>query len=237
MKKFLLLSALLPLSLILKAQDIDKNKAFDLVQRNTTAIGLTENDLKNVLITNAYVSNPSGLELVYLQQSHMGLPVFNQMHVLAFKNGVLVSKSGGRIAEIQKNTNTNNPVPAVSAENAVRIAMTNKKVTTQNIPSGAILVPGRKFDFGKLNTYENVTAELMWVPMKNDKQVIADKQVILAWQIYLVPEGSSDYWLIRVNAITNQIIGETNLTVYCNWKTPAANQSVDKKHNHATSGR
>ena len=64
---------------------------------------------------------------------------------------------------------------------------------------------GRKYDYGKPGAFiENITAELMWVP---DEEGTSVK---LAWQVYLVPKTSSDYWLIRVDAKENRVIGENN---------------------------
>lgn len=224
MKKILLFLLFLPLCTLLNAQEIDKAAALKLVSNNSAAIGLSEDDLQNVIVSNAYISKPSGIQLVYLQQSYKGLPVFNQLHVLAFRNGQLVSKSGGRIKGIENKSGTTSPSPAITAEAAVRTAMAEKKLsTTQNLIA---VTSGKKIDFGKLGiANENVTAELMWVPIEDGKEVR------LAWQVYLVPKTTPDYFLIRVDAINNKIIDETNLTVYCNWDTPK--ESNEKKvHAH-----
>jgi hypothetical protein len=216
MKKILLSLLFFPFCSLLTAQDIEKGAALKMVRSNSMAIGLSENDLQNVIVSNAYVSNPSGIQLVYLQQSYKGLPVFNQLQVLAFKDGRLASKSGGRIGGIEKKNNNASAAPAVSAQNAVRAAINAKKIAVSDPLIATPTDKINKLDFGKAGiAYENITAELMWVPLEDGKQVR------LAWQVYLVPLKSSDYFLIRVDAVTSAIIGETNLTVYCNWNAPA----------------
>lgn len=40
-------------------------------------------------------------------------------------------------------------------------------------------------------------------------------------------KNTPDHWMIRVDANTNQVIDENNLTVYCNW---------DEHHNHNADG-
>ena len=210
MKKFLLFLAVLPFCTLLNAQEIDKSAALKLVSANSAAIGLSSDDLQNVIVSNAYLSKAADIEMVYLQQSYKGLPVYNQIFVLAFRNGKLVSKSGGRIKGIEQKTSMTSPSPAISADVAVRTAIIEKK-----LPLSQNLVPvnaGNKIDFGKLGiATERITAELMWVPVADGKEVK------LAWQVYLVPKTTSDYFLIRVNAVNNTIIDETNLTVYDNW--------------------
>src|SRR4051812_33199388 len=101
MKKKLLLLVFLAFSFILKAQDIAKTAALQIVSKNLTAAGLSESDINNVIVSNAYHDRSTGLDMIYLQQRYKALPVYNQIQVLAFKNGVLVSHSGGRIAGIE----------------------------------------------------------------------------------------------------------------------------------------
>ncbi len=212
MKKNLLLFICLSLSFILNAQNIDKATALKIVTGNSAAIGLSAEDLKNVFVSDAYIDHTAATEMIYLQQSYKGLPVFNQLQVLAFKNGKLVSNAGGRIAGIEKITRHQNTNASITAEQAVRTAMAAKYISTNQNVFGYPDQTGRKFNFGKLGiAYEDVTAELMWVPLNDGKKIR------LAWQVYLVPTTSSDYWMIRVDAASNKVIDENNLTVYCNW--------------------
>lgn len=223
MKKLLLSFVFLTMAFILKAQDNDKALALQLVSKNSTAIGLSNDDLKNVIVSSIYYNKFAGTQMVYLQQSYQGLPVFNQMQVLAFKNGNLVSAAGERIVGIGKISGMISAAPSVTPGRAVLTALAEKKISTkENIPAPSIVSNTTKLDFGKLGVaLENVTAELMWVQLEEGKEVK------LAWQVYLVPKNSSDYFLIRVDANENRIIGESNLTVYCNFG--------DKDNKHVTS--
>ncbi len=223
MKKILLFLLLLSVGSFLKAQDIDKVTALQLVNKNSAAIGLSKADIENVIVSNAYKSGP--LDLVYLQQMYKGLPVFNQLQVLAFKNGLPVSNSGGRIRDIESKSNLLPAFPGVTPQDAVKTAIQSKKGSfPQNMK--ASLVNG-KFDFGKSTiANENITAELMWVPLEDGKDVR------LAWQVYFVPKKTSDYWMIRIDANNNEVIGENNLTVYCNWDNPFDKGVNNAKHEH-----
>ena len=212
MKRVLLFVCTSLLFFNLKSQDIEKSKAFEMVVKNKTAIGLTDEDVVNSSVSSAYQSSISGLVMVYLQQYYKGLPVFNQLQSLAFKNDVLFSNFGERISDIKSKVNTINIFPSITPDAAVTKALQSKKIFNFNSLHATTLIPGRKFDFGKCGVaYENITAELMWVP------VLDGKQVILCWQVYLVPNSSSDYWMIRVDANANNIISDNNLTVFCGW--------------------
>lgn len=227
MKK-ILLSALTFVLFLFSAnsQQLDKNKATALVLKNSNSIGLDAHDLKNTVVTDAYVSSTSGLSMVYLQQTHKGLPVYNSMLTLAFKNDKLVSESGAIVEDITHKTELINIIPSVTSSDALRAAISSKKLYFNGSLNPVAIIPGRKFDFGKAGiASENITAELLWVPIEDGKQVK------LAWQIYLVPAKTSDYWMIRVDAHTGYIINENNLTVYCNWDKNNGSAKLAPKNN------
>lgn len=212
MKKFYFSLVLLLFTGILQAQEIDAMRAIQLVTKNISETGLSYENLSNSMVSNAFVNSTSGTDMVYLQQMHKGLPVFNQIQVMAFKNGKLVSNAGNRIWEIDRLSGFSSEQPVITAEQAINSALAAKKLTLTSPLVSRTLVPGRKYDFGKPGQFiENITAELMWVPSDDGSDVK------LAWQVYLVPQTSSDYWLIRVDAKNNRLIGENNLTVYCQF--------------------
>ncbi|RYY68953.1 MAG: hypothetical protein EOO13_10915, partial [Chitinophagaceae bacterium] len=219
MRKFYLLILMLVSFSAGFAQDISKTAAMQLVAKNSTALGITQTDMDNSIVSSAYHNKTSGADLVYLQQSYKGLPVYNQLFTLAFKNGQLVHKAGSRLTAMEKRTQSLSANPLVAAENAVRTAMQAKKIALpanfSTLSSSATSVV-----FAKTAgiTSEDIRVELMWVPVAHNATVK------LAWQVYLVPATSSDYWMIRVDAINSQVIDENNLTVYCNF---------DHNDNHA----
>ena len=213
MKKTLV-SALAFLTILFSAnaQQLQKNKAMELVLKNISSIGLSEYDLKNTIVSDAYVSSISGVSMVYLQQTHKGLPVFNSIVTLAFKNETLVSNQGFFIEDMTNKSGLISIIPSLGASDAVKAAIASKKLYFNGVLKPTALLPGRKFDFGKAGiASENITAELLWTPVEDGKAVK------LAWQVYLVPTTTSDYWMIRVDAHTGKIISENNLTVSCNW--------------------
>lgn len=198
-----------------QSKDVDKGVALQLVRANSAVIGLSTDHLNNVKISDAYNST-SGISMVYLQQTLKGIPVYNTMRVLAFKNGKLVSNEGSLINNIEKLTDATSSFAAVTPELAVQAALANRKLSY----NGALMAMntkdnGQKVEFGKLGiSHENITAQMMWVPAKDGKSVR------LAWQVYIVPTTSSDYWLVSVDANNSNILDIANYTVYCNWDDP-----------------
>lgn len=209
------------------AQVDDKSTAMSLISKNQKNIGLSSSDMNNFIISDAYLDNTSKLFMVYLQQSLFGLPVYNQLKVLAFRNGELVSSTGSRINSIEKLTLGNNGIPSISAETAVLSAMKDRNLITTHLPvAKASEKNGHLIVFDDMGICsQDITAELMWVPIANGKKIV------LAWQVYLVPLKTNDYWMVRVNALENTIVSVNNFTAYCNWSDPCIeNHSTENKN-------
>ena len=229
MRKLFLLLTVFSFSVI-HAQVTDADAAFakQLVAKNSSAIGLSATDQQNILVSSTY-KTMDGLHMVYLQQSHLGIPVYNQLQVLAFQNGKVVSNAGGRIPDIQKSTRGNNGMPAVSVVTAVKTALLDvKAIALEAAVPIFSAADGHKFEFGKLGaTNENIKADLLWYPKEGKNKVL------LVWQVFVTPKGSSDYWLIRVDANTNTVIDKTNLTITCNWEKKGHSVESHVKENHS----
>jgi|CXWL01.1.fsa_nt_gi uncharacterized repeat protein (TIGR01451 family) len=209
--------------------DADAALAKQFVAKNSTAIGLSSTDQQNMLVSATYKTR-DGLRMVYLQQSHLGIPVYNQLQVLAFQNDKLVSNSGGRIPNIQKSTKGNNGMPAVSVVTALQTALLDVKAKALEAAVPVYTsADGQKFEFGKLGaTTENIKADLLWYPVEGKNQVL------LVWQIFVTPKNTSDYLLIRVDANTNTVVDRTNLTITCNWNHNGHSVESHLKENHST---
>jgi extracellular elastinolytic metalloproteinase len=226
MKRILLFFCVMLFSILgVNAQELEKAAATQLVEKNLVGIGLKPQDLADLKVSNAYHNRTAGTDLVYMQQQQKGIPILNQLLVLAFKNGKLVSRAGTMYRGFEKlPAATVSETPSVPAEMAAIKAMAAKQI----LPKGSLnptAISSGKMDFGKAGVAsENITAELMW---EIDEKSNAPK---LVWQVYFVPKTTSDYWLIRVNAHDNSIVSEHNLTVYCNWDDPDHKNATT--HNH-----
>ena len=215
MRKLTLLTIALVcfISSFAQVTETDKKTALEMLQKNKPGMGLSQTDLDNSIIANTYIVPGSDVRMLYLQQSYMGIPVYNRLNVLAFRNDQVVSNAGSRINELDQRLAKTIHTPAISSERALMSAMTESKVSTGKfIAPVKISANGQKMEYGNLDvSTENITTELIWFPL-------ADKdEVKLAWQVFIAPRNSSDYWLIRVDAATGEIINKESLTVYCNW--------------------
>jgi uncharacterized repeat protein (TIGR01451 family) len=227
MKKNLLGIVFMLSGLISFAQDTASLRVMELIQKNKQLLGLSKVDLENMRVSNAYYDRSTDLYLAYIQQTHQSLPIFNQLLILAFRQEELVSKTGTFIEEPSTKLNSPTALPRITAATAVLNALRDRKLPAEQEPLViASEQNGNLITFEKGNySREPITAELMWVPVNDDKRLH------LCWQVYIIPPSSSDYWLIRIDAVTGQTIDVSNLTVYCNFG-PGGDHST---HHHESS--
>lgn len=194
----------------------NNDEAIRLIRGNLNQIGLTEEDLNNSMVSDFIPEKGNGQTIVYLQQAYAQIPVYNQLEVLAFRGGKFLSASGGRMKGFERLVALQPQHPSKSAADAVNIALADKQLYPVGYLTPAAGANNRIVSFGTAGVcFENITAELLWLPYNKNKEVK------LAWQVFLTPKNSSDYWLIRVDAINGQVLNETNLTVSCNWSREA----------------
>lgn len=230
MRKLLLVAFATFAFLCTHAQLTDENIAIAkaVVAKNRTAIGLSPEEFNNTVVSSTYLSE-EGIRMVYLYQGYKGIPVYNQMYVLAFKNDKLVSAVGKGIPSLDQKVNVKSGTPGITVQDAVRSAFLESKIDLQSFRgnlANPVTNEWRRLDFGNLGVSDlNVTAELMWVP-------VGDKEVKLAWQIFVAPLHSSDMWQIRINALDGSVIGKDNLTVYDHWSLDkhAVSNTARKPH-------
>ncbi|MBS1510792.1 MAG: M36 family metallopeptidase [Bacteroidetes bacterium] len=205
-EKIFLLLTLFAISFCIKAQTLDNNTVMQLVSQNSESIGLKKEQVGNLKISSAYEEN--GIQYVYMLQTYKGLPVSNQMLVLAFKENKIISHTGTLLNDLEKQNKGS--VPALTGNNAVLAAFNLAKLP---VPGSVAMVGskenGRILDFGKpTGVSEKVTAELLWIPDEKTHNLR------LGWQVQLVPAGKADWWLMQVDAITGELVNKINLTVF-----------------------
>lgn len=215
------------------AQTNDEQAAMELVTKNSTALGFSGADVSNSAVSASYIISGTNIRMVYLQQTYMGLPVYNRLNVLAFKDGRPVSVAGERVGSIEKMVVPANGVPVVTAVAATLTAIRESNISFgQTIQPVAVTDNGRTVQFGNLGiSHTDIKAMLLWVPAENGK-------VELAWQVDISPKNSSDHWMIRVSAVNNTLLEKNNLTVYCNWNKKEGgqecNEAVHQAHRPAS---
>jgi len=216
MRYFLLLLAAMVISSSVFAQPTQSDilTAKSLIKSQSAAIGLSEKDQEETRISSTY-KTADGIQMVYAQQSFKGIPVYNQLQVLAFRDGKLVSNMGGRRTDLESLLLNARSQPIVTSVDAVKNALRLFKAEPLELVIPVdVSSDAQTFRFGTLgvNT-EPVKAELLWFPMENSKN-----DVRLVWQVFITPVTSDQYWLIRIDALSGVEVSRQSLTITCKWE-------------------
>ncbi len=206
----------------LYSQQLSSSDIQDLLKENRAAISLSENDINNSIISNTYFDKVANTRLIYLQQAILGVPVYNSVKVLAFKNNHLESSGGSFVMKENTKIEKLTIAPAVPSDIAIKRAAIFLELSE---PAYLKIIKGgtQKTEYETSGiSKENITTELLWVP--------SGDSIKLAWQVKLLPYKSSDYWLILVDAQNGNYLGKDNLTVSCHWgnKKTIKNRNVVK---------
>lgn len=165
--------------------------------------GFSAEDLR---LTDAY-TDASGLEHLYVQQQHRGIPVYNRILALTFVRGRLAYHAGSFVPT--------KPLAAQSATPAVTGAGAVSRAVRHVVPGGGAepaLIrtetgPEARQTFAASGVAKrDIVASLAWVLDNGGRPH-------LAWNVNIDVLGSSDWWNVQVDAATGGIISQDNWTV------------------------
>ena len=206
-KVLLLCGALLTWGIV-TAQVQMANTATALIQKNQQALGFSGKDVEETKIANAYYDELSQLTLVYAQQTVLGIPIYNQVQTLGFRNGSLVSVTGKRLAKADTKINQLNDQPGISAVAAIQAVAAHLGITITETPQSLREDANGRLVYSPLTiSKDSIRVQLLWTPVGN--------KLVLSWQVEIAPKNTNDLWLVRIHAQDGSVLGKDNLTVYC----------------------
>lgn len=214
LRNYLLWTIVLLFSLNAFAQELTSEQALKLVEKNSAHIGVNADDIANVIVTNAYKDKLSGMNLIYLQQSYQGVPVYNSLQIVVLKEEAVQSVTGGRIAKLIEKVNVEKTVPSITAKKAVGFAARSLNIPIDFQLENTLTI--QKISPDKQNvtfgmspiSKELITSDLIWVPLENGS-------IKLAWQVKVLPHDSPDYLLVFVSTQNGEILQKVNLNLSC----------------------
>ncbi|GAB3580160.1 hypothetical protein GCM10027345_21190 [Hymenobacter daeguensis] len=161
-------------------------------------------------------TEPSGLLYAYPQQLHGGIPVYNRVVTLVFKNGRLVHHAGSFVpAKAFAGLSATPGVPAATAV-ARAVATLPGRPGIALAPLESPDGPDQQQRFAPAGVARRpLVVRLVWAIDKN-------QQLHLAWNVNVDVRASADWLNIRVDASTGQLLDQDNWTVQENAKAPAA---------------
>jgi extracellular elastinolytic metalloproteinase len=195
-----------------------------LISKNLNLIGITKEEADDCVINSNYQDDATGIEYVYIQQVFKSIKVFNVIISLAFKNGNLVHASGKFLDPSTSFPDTD--IPAIEASGAVSTAARHLKLK----PTSTIITKKNSFKVDKKIMFsadgiakKDIETELLWAQDDSGK-------VHLAWNVSIDVENSNDWWNVRVDASTGEIVSKNNWTVHEKFIEPDETLLTPQQH-------
>ncbi|MCP9753139.1 M36 family metallopeptidase [Ferruginibacter sp. HRS2-29] len=186
----------------------DNKEYRDLLLKNAAYMGISKVDAAQAIITDGYKDDLTGLTFLYVQQAYQGIRVFNTIVSSAFKSDNFQTASGTYVQDLAGKIST--IIPALSPVAAVRAAASHLKLNSQ----AAFTTVADNFASGKSYKISaggiarrDIDATLVFVPSEDKKSVK------LAWNVSIDVAGSSDWWNVRIDAMTGEYLEKDNWTV------------------------
>lgn len=206
-----LLRLLVPILLLCQfsfAQNNDFERLRPLLVKNAATMGITTADIGDAVITHAYTDERTHITFVYMQQAYQHVKVYNTIISAAFVNNSLQYSSGSFVKNIAAKAGAASPVTSFTSAigNAAR-HLGVKDVST------ALL---RQIGTGSAGVYRVAADAIARRPIETQLYWTAsdDKQkVVLTWNVNIDLKSSDNWWNVRVNAQTGEVVQKDNWTV------------------------
>jgi len=199
---------------LLSAQVADTSRVLALVRSHATRLGLTPKDAAEAVISSAYTDAKTNIQYVYLQQTHAGIPVYNGIQTIIFRNNDVLYTSGHFTYELASKAGAARP--SLSPASAVNAAALHLKLSAPGeLQAAGEKNNGQSLLFASPIAKSPIETRLYWV-------VGEDGSVKLAWNVNIDVKGSSDWWNVRIDAQTGSVLEKDNWTV--NEKHPEKNK-------------
>lgn len=184
-------------------------------------MGLTAADIQDVVVSDNIRSAQNGMTNIYFIQRYNGIEIYNAiMNYTVSKDGKVVYTGNRFIPEIAGKINGTHA--KLSAAEAVLAAA--KLLGVANIDKPRLLSQTSDnsfiFDKGELSRAD--------IPVKLRYQRMKDGSLKLAWDMAIDYKGGRDYWSMRIDAITGELLDKNSFTVHCSHGAAAHTSQHDE---------
>ena len=189
------------------------------VEQNREQWQLTTTDVADMVLSSQHQSQHNGVTHFYFIQRYASVEIYNAiMGVHVLPNGTVTYVANRFIPQISEKANTTSP--ALSAHDAIQKAAAHLNL---DLSQKLDLVEKKNdrfyiYDGGSI-AHSDINVKLSYQYSK------ADNALRLAWNLAIDQITTPDYWSLRVDALTGEILDQNNWTVYCNHHKPHAAHS------------
>jgi uncharacterized repeat protein (TIGR01451 family) len=182
------------------------------LRRNHQALGLTERDVADLVVTDQYTSSHNGVTHIYLGQRFGGIEVYNAIiNVNVTADGRIINIGNRFVPNLARAVV--GVTPGIGAAEAVQSAgralglALSEPLTVRSEPGGV----AQAVIFSRAGiSREEIPVRLMYQPM-------ADGSVRLAWDLSIYELDAQNWWSLRVDAATGAELDRANWVAHDNF--------------------
>ena len=170
-------------------------------------LGLTEDDLTDIVVRDRYITAHNGVTHLYLRQRFNGIELFNgDININVSQDGRVINVGNRFVSNLRAHVETTTPtLPAVAAlynvAGQLGLSVSEALVTTSS---------ARGVEQAQEVSSGGFSADP--IPMRLIYQPIEDGRVRLAWNMVIRVKEESDWLDIRADATTGAILSQVNWT-------------------------
>ena len=193
--------------------------ALNFIQENGAALGLTPSDLSDLLVTDQYVSEHTGITHIYLRQRYNGIEVEGaNLNINITEDGRVLNMANSFVVHLA--AGARDLAPTLSAVEAVHAAANHLNLTlTENV---TVLASPRGVDQSQLLSDGGISQDAIPARLVYE---FHNGQVHIAWDLVIYELGSEHWWSLRVDAQSGAALSLADWVAHDHWGTPEQNSA------------
>lgn len=205
--------------------------AMDHIKQNKGKLKVKDKDIANLELSSESESKNSRVKHYYIKQQHEGIEVHGAITNMSVNSKGEVVTVGNRFKE-DIASKVNATQPALDAAGAVAAAARHLGTTL----SESLTVLENANARNKEVTLSNGGISLEPIPAKLVYQQVGENSLRLAWEVSIYELDAQNWWNIRVDALTGEVLDKDNMVVHCVFENDGpGGQFLHDTHSHATS--
>lgn len=183
--------------------------ALDFIRTHSQELNVTANDLADLIVADQYTSQHNGVTHIYLQQQYQGLRIYNGfININIATDGSVINVGNRLVANLAAKVNA--ATPGISAKTAVQRAAQHLGLNITESLTVLDLVGGT----AQSVVFSDGNISLNTIPVSLVYQPTETNSVQLAWDIEIYELDAQNYWSMRVDATTGDVINQHNLVIH-----------------------
>ncbi len=170
-------------------------------------LGLAAADLDDMVVSDNYVTRHNGTTHIYLKQRFEGIEVFNGLvNINVARDGSIINLGNSFVANLADKVNARSPI--LNDREAIQRAAQHYGLTA----TSELSLVDYKGGADLAATYSPAGLSRDEIPSKLVYMPLADGSVRLAWETTLQLVNGTDWWNVRIDALSGEMLSEYNFT-------------------------